>query len=444
MKRLFCILCLLVFAKSYADEKLLYLRPIVSKSLTADQMRLIRQQMLLVSSKQTNFQMVLGEMNASRVKVNLFSIQLNITATNKKYNIKALLFNEKERKVLSRVRRNNVDSHALLRSSQVALELLFMKYKQKKTKKNNKFTKAKVTKRKNKKRSIEQLSNTRLLEKQQLDFKKRIRVLQRTVAVSEEQVSAQNENKKKQKQNKTKALQRFNKNKIASQDNLLNPGKDKTILKNNVSAGLVNRSISSRDIVQVGTSSQDIIQVRTTVQYLTAKYFGHKKFKKKSSWSYYFGGEYGKVVSKIEEDISDSFSLESGVQRSFESIDLDLFAGLELSSFSFVNVPIRGLNTQPANSNIVWFKYGMSKSFLIKKYRVGVGFDYWKSLVSSLDYSPNKNDPLLGSKIMGKVFITGLFKRNLSFLLQYGTLDLENRFVTAEASEFQLLASIDF
>jgi len=373
---------MLVLEPCFAVDKFLSIKPIEGKDLTSREKRLIRKQLMLVASKQREFQLLLGELSTSKTSLRIYSMKIEISKTkNKKYSVESILFNEKDKRIVSKVKRYNIESHDLLRSSQVSLELLFKKYKEK-------------IKKRVKNKSIKR--------------EKRIRELRKIASESEKKAATKQAQAKKQELKKSKALEIEKLTAIINKD-VLQKNSQKTKFKSHVSVGIINQNIISRDIVQV----------RTTVQYLAAKYYGHKKFSHKSSWSFYLGGEYGKVISKIEEDVSNYYNLQSGIQKSFFDFDLNLSAGLDISSFAFVNVPIRGEDTKASSSNVIWFKYGMNKVFpFLGKYDLGIGLDYYKSLVSSLDYSPA--------------------------FLNYGILNLENQFVEAKTGEFKFLASFAF
>jgi len=190
------IISLIFIGYAQAEKKMLSLHPVESKVLTSKQESLIRKQIILIASKQTKFQIVLGEILVKEKPANLFSVKVSVVKDKQgKYIVETVLMDEKNEFVISKIKRENIKPFELMRSTEVALELLFEKYenndeKNKKEKSKIKNNKS-VTSLSKKRNKNVQFVNSKILDQRQIDFKKRIRELQKSVSIGEK--NAKNE-----------------------------------------------------------------------------------------------------------------------------------------------------------------------------------------------------------------------------------------------------------
>lgn len=424
------------------EKAVLFISPLTANFLSEDQARSIRKQMILVASKQLDFQIALGDkLDFQGMKTSIFTMDVEIkrSVTKGLFNVRAVLLDETNKRVVSKIKRENIKSRELLRSSQVALELLFRDYEEMKAK-EEKAPEKKVTIKKKKaekdKKKLVQLVNPEALSKKQVDFKKRIQDLEKDVEVSiEEAKESVAKKKKKEEEEKKSSTNKISK--LEKKAEKQQPKKDPILArkqKSEFSVGFTNQDVLSKDI----------LEVRNTIQYLSVGYMVQKEVAKDSTWHYEYGLLFGKPVSKVEEEISSYKKLGGGIRKYFTSLRADIAIGLSLETLTFINLPEAGGGIKVAENNIIWADYTIDKTIAFKDYLIDIGIAYGKTISSSTKYKTLESTGLVGTKIGAYIDWTGLFLHNMRLQLAVNKFDLSGGPVTVTNTESKVLIALNF
>jgi hypothetical protein len=435
--------------KSEIDEKntkFLMIQPFTNKHLDEFETSFVNKMMLQVTTKQIEYQVALTRKRDLRAtKGTIVNLELYIRKDEKTglYRVKTLLADIKNKKIINKVERVNINRDKLIRNVQIALELLFYPVEKANEEKAKKAPP---------KTSVKGSKELQQIDKGLTDFRKRVLALKKELALKFAAIKAKNARKKKKKDKESEDSDSKKKESESTEQtsSAAQLAAQKRRQQQNKKGKPVKESFSELGLGYVSTSidSKDIVETNSAISYVGVNYrmTQYLDLKKKNFIRMY--AMVGTMVSDTQDvDVGNYMNIYGGYARFLYG---PIYMGLMLSyeTFNFANLPNIAKKLQPANINMLMANIVLGGRFFVFKNYTEIEVIIGNLMGASSEYETlQASTGITGSSTTVRVTWAKVYK-SLGSMFEYTTSSLSatggTRDVTASNTAMSIHAIYSF
>jgi hypothetical protein len=368
----------------------LVIKPYQTNQLSALEEQNINKTILLVSTKQKDFQLSLSpDVDFEGVKTSVFSVTVEIVEDEKKYKIHAILSNLKKNNEVFRVTREHVEKHSIQRETEIALHLLFRG-----------VDKEKIADKKIIPPTAKQGSKAQVADSGLDEFKKRILAIKNALNTKFKQILKI----QKEQEAEEKEKEKLKEEAIKSQEEEAQPKTTTIVPEKEVKqeeVALIN--LESFSYLGVGYWDHDIksVYIIDTNSYIPLLNFSYKKgffFSESKSFYHLYDLNYGRPMEKYEIDISPMMSLSGGLGYKNDRFRFQTEIQLTYHTMTYASLAEQGAGLEPAEHTHLWADWHIGLRNIIGNFPVKLNLFYGQLLSGSLNYSGFEGAQIIGSR----------------------------------------------
>ncbi|MFZ4713673.1 MAG: hypothetical protein ACOYL6_08180 [Bacteriovoracaceae bacterium] len=369
-----------------APKKYLMIDSFNRPFLSTMQLDQINKTMLKVATKQLEYSLILGQgKEFEGIKVMLASMQLSVEKVDSNFEIKGLLLDMKNKKVIKKIVEERVAENMLLHRIYVVLDKLF--HPDVPVVKPRALKKKSLTDAAEAQRNLED-------EKAADDFRDRIKGIKNGIAVTIEQI------KDKEQESLTKGDEAKSKNSASTSNQ--SDDKNNTSASNSKSKEnggdfeppakkASGPSLASVNAIRLGyrtqtTDSKDLLETNTVFKFLV---FGYERgffLNADKSHQIMPGFTFGRLNNKFTTKVSPYTRMSLEYRYILHTFHFAPGIGFEKETLSFINLPSPGEGIKAANNNLTWLKARIDAEMTISKLSFLIGGYLAQNLMTKSDY----------------------------------------------------------